>query len=694
MAQPNWDDIQFTDEAKAGPDWNDVQMVDTQPTDKHAARLAELDGKVGEVQARLDSGEWEMGGLLRGHILDGKAFSGNVLFDAKTGEPVGSTDMLERRFYMSADELAESDTGRFRALGQGASLGFGDEIEAGVRSALGQGDYNATRADIAGQQAQYAEDNPGEAFALGMVGGAALPGVGVAGHVAKGAGLGVRALAGARAGAVIGGVNGAGTAEGGLDERAAGAVTGAGVGAVAGGLMPAVTTAVSAIVKPVWRGLTALLGTGTELATRNMISEAIARDAAKGVPFQKTVDAINKAAASGDWNAVVAEAGPEVRVLFQRAQAAGGEASAMLAELGKHGERAGAAIRKSAGESFDSTVATLTDERGADAVASYGSFYRQPAGDLSALFGLQSRPGMTSALESANGILKNSGVGGFKSVGKGTSGGTRFGLSSVKPEQADHLLRALDEQVDAAFKDGKTGLGQSLVKLRDEAEVEILKAFPDLETIRATYAAPSVQLRALEAGRTAPLTPGTKREAALAGHGDSPEEVAQGRLQKLLDELTAKDPEGQGELLRKWHSTEGIRGHLDSTLAGSPNGSPMATIGREAELKALAEALMKSAPKADAPLTGTRVVAELILPGTAYWLGGPYVAAGVVGARVAGGLAKRPLNAARAQGIVDGLSGRVLPEGLTAPGGGAAKRDAMMRAAIAELLAGGSAGSE
>ena len=65
------------------------------------------------------------------------------------------------------------------AIGQGAGLGFGDEIEAGVRTGFGLlGDYSKTRDDIRGDVKDFAEENPMTALAAEIGGGLITGGVG------------------------------------------------------------------------------------------------------------------------------------------------------------------------------------------------------------------------------------------------------------------------------------------------------------------------------------------------------------------------------------------------------------------------------------------------------------------------------------------------------------------------------------
>lgn len=141
-----------------------------------------------------------------------------------------------------------SATGAFlTGLGQGVGVGFGDEIEAGIRAAL---DPNRTYSDVLPEVRQRVADSAREhplAYYGGEIGGAvAVPGglakVGIQGAIAKasGQGLGAAVKAGAKEGAAYGAAYGAGKSEGGIQERIEGAAGGALLGGGIGGVAPVV----------------------------------------------------------------------------------------------------------------------------------------------------------------------------------------------------------------------------------------------------------------------------------------------------------------------------------------------------------------------------------------------------------------------------------------------------------------------
>lgn len=132
-----------------------------------------------------------------------------------------------------AQERVRNYKGIGRAMLQGITFGFGDEIEAGLRSAVSPAKYRETLDQIQQDQAAFKQKHPvlGTTAELGGGFASAIPGVG--GVVAKAPGLLRKGAALAKVGAIYGGVAGAGTSAPGLENRLKGAAYGAGIGAVA-----------------------------------------------------------------------------------------------------------------------------------------------------------------------------------------------------------------------------------------------------------------------------------------------------------------------------------------------------------------------------------------------------------------------------------------------------------------------------
>ena len=114
-----------------------------------------------------------------------------------------------------------------RAVGQGITFGFGDELEARYRALTGDRSYDEEVADIRESIEQFRETNPVAAYGSEIVG--SIPtGLGLAGLALRG---GLRGAA--KIGALEGGIYGAGEGEG-VEGTATSAAIGAGLGGALG----------------------------------------------------------------------------------------------------------------------------------------------------------------------------------------------------------------------------------------------------------------------------------------------------------------------------------------------------------------------------------------------------------------------------------------------------------------------------
>lgn len=138
-----------------------------------------------------------------------------------------------------------------RIAGQGATLGFGDEITAGVRSVLPESLGGATYDEALEQERdaidRFRHHNPATALGTEVAAGFAVPGVGLARAASGAASLGGRVARGAGVGAGFGAVGGFGVGEGGdgpllsqAANRLSSAWTGLKYGAGLGATLPAV----------------------------------------------------------------------------------------------------------------------------------------------------------------------------------------------------------------------------------------------------------------------------------------------------------------------------------------------------------------------------------------------------------------------------------------------------------------------
>ena len=124
---------------------------------------------------------------------------------------------------------------RMRMTAQGATLGWSDELEAMLRSALPGAEYEPTLQKIRGEINAYKKAQPGAALMYEMAGAAAVPGIGSFKALSI-ASPTLRSLLWKlpTIGAVEGGLTAAGTGEGDIFSRAARVPAGAGYGSVLG----------------------------------------------------------------------------------------------------------------------------------------------------------------------------------------------------------------------------------------------------------------------------------------------------------------------------------------------------------------------------------------------------------------------------------------------------------------------------
>ena len=134
-----------------------------------------------------------------------------------------------------------------QALGQGLALGFGDEIEAGIRSLGSDDSYEEIRDRLRAKNKAYRTENPKEALGLEL-GGSLLTGVGGLTRfgLAQGAKTGLGRVMATNAG--LGGAYGLGTSE---SDTLAGQAGDVGVGATIGGVGAGAMQGLGRLAKPV-----------------------------------------------------------------------------------------------------------------------------------------------------------------------------------------------------------------------------------------------------------------------------------------------------------------------------------------------------------------------------------------------------------------------------------------------------------
>lgn len=160
------------------------------------------------------------------------------------------------------------------AVEQGLGMGFGEEIEAGLRAPFSEEDYKTIRDRLRAQQAQFGKDYPVTQTGLEILGGLATP-AGVMGSTFKaGKGALEMAKAGAKAGIATGAVTGAGVAPEISDVPLSSLGYGA-AGAAVGGVAPAAINLGGKAIRSIIDGLG--FSNATKVANRKL-QEYIAKE--------------------------------------------------------------------------------------------------------------------------------------------------------------------------------------------------------------------------------------------------------------------------------------------------------------------------------------------------------------------------------------------------------------------------------
>jgi len=223
------------------------------------------------------------------------------------------------------------DVGRF-ALGQGLALGFGDEIEAGVKSAFTDESYGDAVNRIRGEMDDYRKDNAGKALAMEIGGGLLTGGVGAgraaAGAAARGAMGAIKS--GALTGAGIGGVAGFGSGRDTLENRLTNAAIGAGAGGVLGAALPAAGGAIKSGVNRLRAATDTLSDAGVQRTADLKMLQKLQQE---GMSPTQALARLKQAQRDGVSDTMIADVGGEsVRGLAQGATAVSGKARTLAEE--------------------------------------------------------------------------------------------------------------------------------------------------------------------------------------------------------------------------------------------------------------------------------------------------------------------------------------------------------------------------
>lgn len=249
-----------------------------------------------------------------------------------------------------------SQPAQVRALTQGATLGFSDEIDAAGaaletgannllrkvtgRESVGYGmrdAYDAVMAEEKEANAEFAREHPVQNILLQIGGGIATPGAAAAGRFVGGArGLGGAVARSALVGAGYGGVAGAGASDGSLENRAKGAGRGAVVGGAIGGATPVVVRAAQTAGRAVDNATGGRIGTlfgGHEGRAVQRIRDALRADGVDDATINRVTQEWVDTGAPPPM--LMNVAGENTRKLVRLAGMKGGDAANTLGGIGR-----------------------------------------------------------------------------------------------------------------------------------------------------------------------------------------------------------------------------------------------------------------------------------------------------------------------------------------------------------------------
>lgn len=374
------------------------------------------------------------------------------------------------------------------AVGQGALLGFGDEVEAGLRTGFGLlGDYGATRDEIRGQVKDFAAENPATALAA-EIGGGLLTG-GVGGARAAGTAIGRKVLekagtAGLAAGigATEGAIAGVGSGET-AGERLAGGAVGATLGGALGAAAPAAIGAVKAGVGRVRSGVSDKAAQeAADLKALQSIEEG-------GMSPEDVLRGLDETRASGVTDAMIPDiAGDATRGLARGASTVSGEGRVIAQKaLDERAANLGDEIAndvgnvlaggKSASEALDEIATRQAANAGNDYDAAFNvdgaPVTVEVTDQLKRLFAL---PGFEEAVEQARNLAKFDGVE-IPSADDLIKGGR---IDDLSLQELHYVKMGLDEVMGLGKRgQSKTSIGRGTERKLKEARAEFVGIIDD-----------------------------------------------------------------------------------------------------------------------------------------------------------------------------------------------------------------------
>lgn len=455
-----------------------------------------------------------------------------------------------------------------KAAGAAAGDALADALGVGDNKSLS--DYYD--AALEGQQAArrgYASDNPVVDIIANLVGGAATGGglakggLSLAARAAdKGRGLLGTTLGAIGDGTILGALSGAGNAEGGAENRLAGAGEGALAGATAGAILPTAGRAVKAAAGNVGSAIKGYRN--PEGAAKDQLMAAMLRD---DITPSEIANKVAEATGRGSAGYTLADAaGKNVR----RAAAAAVKTPSSFREQasdfmqtrqGGQYDRLNAAKNAALGVGDDATseAARLEAALKEKAGPLYEAAYSQPAPQGQFYDDLLQKKSVQDAIGAARRVAAEQDTplsSLFTEVPESATRINRAGLPVVERSTRtapttrgwDYVRRELGDSVGKLFSNSDSAdksLGSAVLKTKNALQNQLAADNPDYARAVATYADAKAAQDAIQAGRgmAAATRPGETR-AAFAALPEGQQDLARLGASERLKEVMGKAPYG------------------------------------------------------------------------------------------------------------------------------------------------------
>jgi hypothetical protein len=438
-----------------------------------------------------------------------------------------------------------------RAIANGATFGFADEISAKANEMIGRGSYDQ---NVAKERARNKQIPAGIAIPGEIAGGvaSALATAPVTGPAAVASGLSKlpRALQFALGGAAAGGLSGAGNAEGGLAERATAAVPGAAIGAGIGGATPYVLGAANRTYQAVKGAIS------PEASVSGQLGRAMLRD---NVTPQ---DALQRAAslnAEKPGVATIADVGGEnVRGLVERvAQTPGGGRTVTVPFLTGRQEQQ---MSRVADDLSTLTGTSTTAAKAIEDTIAARSKAAEPLYDAALNFNARADADIVNAW------TKETGQGWGKSILNSPSLKRNLQSEYGIKDPGDAPLMVLidawkktaDDLVQGAIQSGNKNNARVISDMRDRVLTTVDAANPAYASARAAWSGPSRYLDAINDGKNilSPKIGAEELAGSFAKLNTSEQEAFRIGVISAVKSKMGNDPSKMGDMTKYLRSPE------------------------------------------------------------------------------------------------------------------------------------------